>query len=384
MKNIKLVFAVLVMGLAANTFGSYLYSWKLYTNVPGWYDWDYAQIAVYTGNERVSYLYEASAPTYESRSYSSDLWNDSSAPAVSAIQDAWVAAASRNDYTYVVELYNASGTFVASSIYYTYDMLLAGYLQGEGTGSADPGTKKITYLIPEPTSALLLLVGMGLLALRRKRAKCLVAMFAMCLVGLSAMAEAKLTFVTLKSEGPDRYADGTVVADGERYALVYAADKSAVVFEANGTVRNGTLVLTARIAKDGACPETTFQLGEAVTAGCTGGEYALFVLDTRLANGTISSTKDGKVAVVNGYALAEGGQVTATVSALPAGIRKPRFTNIEVLEDSVVLTLDNTDSFIQYTVDAEGAEAKNGDENAPITITVPKRDDGQIFRLERK
>lgn len=383
MKNFRLIFAGLVAGLAVNAFGSYLFSWKVYSNVPNWYTWDYAQIAVYHNDVQAGYLYEDGvSPDTPSRSLSSDLWNSQSAPATSVILDAYAAAETRDQYAYVIELWSNAG-YVASSMVYTYDMLLKDYLQGTGTGSADPGTKNIAYNIPEPTSALLMLAGMGLLVLRRKRANRLVALLAMGMVGGMAMAEANVKFVTLKSDGPDHYADGTTVLDGERYALVYAADKSAVVFKANGTVDGGKLILTSRLARNGACPATCFQLGAGATVGCTGGEYALFVLDTRLADGSIAPAVNGKVPLVNGYGPVTGGVVAVSESLVPEGTPEPMFTGIEVGDEWVTLTLENTVPYIQYTVD--GAEsAANGKVGEPITLKVRKEEGGQMFRARRK
>lgn len=379
MKNFKIVFAALVMGLAANAFGNYLFSWKVYNNVPTWYNWDYAQIAVYNNDAFAQYLYEAEAPANtHSVSWKSDLWNSTSAPATSIIEDAWVN--SPESYTYVIELWSDAG-FVASSITYTYDMLLDGYLQGTGTGSADPGTKNITYVIPEPTSALLLMVGLGLLGLKRKARKVLLP--CLLLASMVSFGEADLKFVTLKSEGPDKYADGTVVKDGERYAVVYTADPALVTFAADGQVTGGTLILTSRIAKNGGCPETSFQLGSGVTAGCTGGEYTLFLLDTRLADGTIAAAVNGKVPLVNGYGPVTGGVVTVSESLVPEGTPEPTFTGIEVGDEWVTLTLENTVPYLQYTVDG-AEEAANGKEDEPITLKVRKEEGGQMFRARRK
>ncbi len=381
MKNFKIVFAALVMGLAANAFGNYLFSWKVYNNVPTWYDWDYAQIAVYNNDAKAGYLYEAGVtPDTPSVSWKSDMWNSTSAPATSTILDVYAAANTRDAYTYVIELWSDAG-FVASSISYTYDMLLDGYLQGTGTGSADPGTKNITYVIPEPTSALLLMVGLGLLGLKRKARKVLLP--CLLLASMVSFGEADLKFVTLKSEGPDKYADGTVVKDGERYAVVYTADPALVTFAADGQVTGGTLILTSRIAKNGGCPETSFQLGSGVTAGCTGGEYTLFLLDTRLADGTIAAAVNGKVPLVNGYGPVTGGVVTVSESLVPEGTPEPTFTGIEVGDEWVTLTLENTVPYLQYTVDG-AEEAANGKAGEPITLKVRKEEGGQMFRARRK
>ena len=96
--------------------------------------------------------------------------------------------------------------------------------------------------------------------------------------------DASNLLVTFSTPGPDRYADGSTVRDGERYALVYvrgtfggiAADGSAV--EADDAV-----VAVLSRAEKGRCPTTVFQVPSDLAKTLTGGSYAVYLLDTRLA-----------------------------------------------------------------------------------------------------
>lgn len=208
----------------------------------------------------------------------------------------------------------------------------------------------------------------------------------------AAIAAENDTIVTFGTTGPDTYADGTAVLDGERYALVYAADASDVVIAADGAVSGGTCVAVVPLAKGGRCPTIGFQVSAALGLS-NRDNYRLFLLDTRLADGTLAPGGSHPTAV-NGYAPIEGASVTVTaISALPDNLPQPNFTNIEVLDDQVVLTVENTVECIQYTLDEglgargsglDGVKAQNGVAGGEIKFVVPKKDGGELFRVIRK
>lgn len=83
-----------------------------------------------------------------------------------------------------------------------------------------------------------------------------------CVVAVAfanSVSDARLSFST---KGPDRYADGSVVLDGECYALVWSKDGNFDGFAANGECIDDCdrIVLIAPIAKDGRCPSVLFQI----------------------------------------------------------------------------------------------------------------------------
>ena len=385
MKTIKTLMLVAAATMSTQLFGSYVFNWRLVTAPASAQDYSYAVIAVYNGDAKATTLLgtvsgdlpQADKTSIASKFYSSYLTEDLYASAdITQIMSYKDAA-----YAYVVELYNSTGGLIDKTGRYTYADLIAGYEFETGGTGAPAGIKNVYSIIPEPTSALLLMVGLGLLGLKRKARKVLIP--CLLVAAMTSFGEANLTFVTLKSEGPDNYADGTQVKDGERYALVYTADPAAVTFAADGKVTGGTLILTSRLAKNGGCPETSFQLGSGATAGCTGGEYTLFLLDTRLADGSIAPAVNGKVPLVNGYAPITGGVVKVSESLVPEGTPDPKFTNIEVDDEWVTLTLADTVPYIQYTVDG-AEEAQNGKVGEPITLKVRREEGGQMFRARRK
>ena len=388
MKTIKNILAMLtVSALALPSLASYVFQWQLEGD---WQSYDYAVIAAYDNINRegaaVGYLYNANnASAASSDAPLADLANASFAEK-GGLGVADVTYLSANSgYYYWVEMHGA--TLAYSYTYYTYESLIAGFEYQTGTAAATtPATRSVTVLIPEPTSALLMLVGMGLLALRRKRAKYLAALLAVCMVGGMAMAaenDAVVTFGT--TGGNDKYADGAKVLDGERYALVYADDPALVAFGANGGVTGGELVVMLPCAKNGSCPTLAVQVSAKLGADVS--KYRLFLLDTRVTNGEKTALAPGgsQPTAIAGYAPVEGASVAVTkLSDLPADFPKPRFSKIEVLEDSVVLTLTNTVDYVRYAVKDTETAAKNGAAGGEIKFIVPKRDEGQIFRLERK
>lgn len=176
-----------------------------------------------------------------------------------------------------------------------------------------------------------------------------------------------LSFSTM---GPDTYGDGSVVADGECYALVWT--KSGCEFggfAADGTLisDNDKLVIVAPVAKRGHCPQTLFQISASYAATLDGGTYSLYLLDTRVAkNGSVapSGTTDGKPKFINGYTgVADGSAVTSTSSttgnvtlkenakagkqcvktltAAPKDLTQPRIKAIKIVDGKVMLTVQN-------------------------------------------
>lgn len=108
------------------------------------------------------------------------------------------------------------------------------------------------------------------------------------LIGATAMAAASFAAtpvnVFFSTKGPDLYGDGTVVQDGEVYALVWIADGA----EFEGINSDGTPVNPAvnkivgeeAVAKGGRCPLTAFPLdnGDQDLVGT----LAVYLFDTRV------------------------------------------------------------------------------------------------------
>lgn len=238
--------------------------------------------------------------------------------------------------------------------------------------------------------------------------------------------DALLAFST---KGPDAYADGTPVMVGEVYALVWMRNG----FEFQGVDLNGQAVDAennavvvamplAKARKDGTvhCPLTLFQLDETFAAAHADGQFALALLDTRVADGkgglTVSGRGEGALRVQGwglvsdsrikavGASLASatnaGAEGTASLakSAIPAGLNlpQPQITSFQVKDGFATLTVKGTSDQLLYNV-ASGSEpdrrdvthaaetAVQGSARAAgeITLTVPMTAGQNFFKVVR-
>lgn len=223
--------------------------------------------------------------------------------------------------------------------------------------------------------------------------------------------------VSFSTRGPDRYADGTTVMDGECYALVWSADGVFEGLSADGEPvdSNDKVILVAPMAKDGHCPEIVFQLSASIAASLATGVYEVLLLDTRVtrADGTTApnGTVNGKLKMVNGYGGVSDGLALATTSGglnagrvaetsggsrvavgapAPAGVAQPRVKHIRVDGDKVFLTVENLPGFMRVQGGAQisdsaalgSATATDGGSQDVILVTQTTGTSG-FFRVVR-
>ncbi|MCQ2391810.1 MAG: hypothetical protein MJ240_10335 [Kiritimatiellae bacterium] len=198
-------------------------------------------------------------------------------------------------------------------------------------------------------------------------------MLALGVVGLSvaALAAVNDSLLMFSTKGPDKYADGTMVLDGECYALCYVTDAEAFAIKADGTAAaGGEVLLTAPVAQGGKCPDLLYVVPAEKAEALTGGSYGVYLLDTRVkaADGSVApaGVVGGKAAVVNAAgSVATGGSVgTGTegvasfngtvveggsATALSV-IDKPAITAIKVEGAKVKLTVSGLSPAADYTV----------------------------------
>ena len=240
--------------------------------------------------------------------------------------------------------------------------------------------------------------------------------------------------------GPDRYADGSIVADGECYALVWSPKGSTFSgFNADGTPvsSNDRVVLAAPLAQNGKCRDCNFQVPSEEYEELAGGEWAVCLVDTRMANGIPAGVQDSKPLRVNRWGAVNSGvkiepasasNLTApasaasvnksqnrlmaatsgdeadgedgvqanTVSAVPASVKNnpPKITRINVLDNGeVVLEVEDTVPFLSYTI-ISGSEPGNlqedscsevvdGKTGAKITIGTAQSAASRFFKVTR-
>lgn len=240
-------------------------------------------------------------------------------------------------------------------------------------------------------------------------------------LGLQGLAETDDVFAVCKTEGatPDCYADGRPVADGECYALVYTkAGAKFAGFKADGSLVTETdeLVLVLPKAKNGHCAPTLCVLRQAFVDARKGGQWRLYLLDTRMADGSPAGLDSaGRLRRVNGWGetsmvfdystrnpfaqqtdfvkgLAQG-VVADVASEFPEGAVRPRISGIAVDDERQVrLTVADTLDYCTYGVekvdlgDKPAArelvqdELRDGDSRREIAIDANGRS-AQLFRV---
>ena len=230
--------------------------------------------------------------------------------------------------------------------------------------------------------------------------KTIAVLFAMASAAVFATAGVDSLVVTFSTPGPDKYADGNLVLDGECYALVYTKDG---VHEP---------VITVSAAQNGKCMPVHFELSEGTASKYTGGEWGVFLLDTRdfvkdPSGQTLSGreAKTGKPNVVNVTApVAEGvasagmsdataatGVASGAYDLAAAKVPQPIVTGIQVVGANVDVTVANTVPFVGYTIQSgndvknfsipSGTKSSAGDSAGDIKLVAPKGDGAQFFKI---
>ncbi len=226
--------------------------------------------------------------------------------------------------------------------------------------------------------------------------KTLVALFAMASAAVFAGANDLL--ISFSTPGPDYYADGKQVLVGERYALVWTA--------ADGT-KTPVLVYPGATA-EGNCPPVLFIVDENDIGKYNGGTWGVYLLDTRdyESDATGNTLKKGTVAaddvnvmspVASGIANATAMETVTTSGSIAADsydIPQPTVTGIYVEGANVFVTVKDVVPCLEYTLKS-GSDAKTfavpeGVAKDPsstvkeITLTVPKQDGAQFFKVTTK
>jgi hypothetical protein len=220
----------------------------------------------------------------------------------------------------------------------------------------------------------------------------------------NSVEDAAIVFSTV---GPDKYADGTTVLDGESYALVWTKDGAFEGFSADGKVldEKDKVLVVSPLAKDGRCPKVMFQIPVADAVGY--GKFEVFLLDTRVVSsaGEVSPrpAADGEAKIVNGYgrvsakialsevlSKAEGATVANLNSAVPKDTRQPRINAMRIDGDEVILTVENMSGYMRVqsgrdtsTSDATGPALETPSSGDTLTIKASKVGESGFYRVIR-
>ena len=234
--------------------------------------------------------------------------------------------------------------------------------------------------------------------------------------------------VSFSSPGPDRYADGTIVPDGECYALVWSpAGKTFSGFNADGTASSSSdrVVLAGALAQNGRCRDSIFQVPEATYAALEGGTWAVCLVDTRRLNGVPAGVKDGKPVRVNRWGVVDGGVSiepasasalmparaagetrlrataasggagtrAANLSTVPSDAQSPTITGMDLSDGVVTLYVTDTVPYLSYTIESgrrlgsfaiDGwADVVEGETGVEIEIGTESSGPSRFFRVIR-
>ena len=210
--------------------------------------------------------------------------------------------------------------------------------------------------------------------------------------------------IGFSTKGPDRYADGTPVLDGEVYALVWTRSGTAFAgFNVDGTLvdrGNASVLYAAPLAKGGRCESIKFVVDPLILKGwLANGVLSLHLLDTRAwaADGTAAvagaTRVQGSTCVTEGVSVETAAAVPfASATAHPSPRRRPhrrdprpsrpspKITGIRVEGDAVVLTVANTVDALDYAVSAGRTPAADGNAHAsrPVSGAAAK---GAVIEL---
>ena len=225
------------------------------------------------------------------------------------------------------------------------------------------------------------------------------------------------------TSGVDRYADGSVVADGECYALVWSpVGKAFSGFNADGTPVSSRdrVVLAGALAQGGKCCDSVFQIPAEEYKALAGGEWAVCLVDTRNLAGVPTGTRNGKPLRVNRWGIvADGVTITdaasarprlaaatpggtrssasavraTNLSAVPQNLLPPQITAIELADGEVWLAVDGTVPYLDYTIISIEtpndfkpdyfSEVVEGDGRSEIAIGTIQSAKRRFFKVKR-
>lgn len=406
----RLLFCIfLTAGVAAHAeYSSYFY-WQVDDSVA---DFSYAQLKLSGGSQYF---------TIGDTSYTkvgAETTGDATLGQTTLAVAANLGAYASSDYSFLVEVFGEDDGLLAWSDAFSYNDIAGAYVYSDMSSALSGSAYGVSISnVPEPTGGILLLMGLSLLGLRRKRyggdgaRRHAMTALVILLAPVYLFAAANDVVLTFSTPGPDTYADGSAVLDGESYALVWT--KTGATFGGIASAgkllsADDRLVLVAGVAEGGRCPTTVFEMEAADYAAYEGGSFSLYLLDTRVkdSEGNVSVAGANTLALnapetVNAIGIASSESYSsksdsslslAPASAVALGtvgvlskIDAPTITAIKVDGDVVSITVKGTSSAADYFVvpgTAPGSFATALDaKRENDTFTFPRPKDATFFKV---
>ena len=232
-------------------------------------------------------------------------------------------------------------------------------------------------------------------------------------VGAAGADDVSLVFST---RGPDRYSDGSVVQDGECYALVWSADGVFEGFDASGAPLDAddVVVNVGAVARKGRC-SASFDVAASVVDQLKDGYFSVYLLDTRVRRGAgvvPAGADKGRPKALNGYGrvaenvsvvaqpsaafigespLAEGEahRAGSLVKARP-GVRQPKILKIAPGKDTVEIVVEDLGGRTRVqggrdvaVSDATSEAVETDGAQDTVSFVLPKTGNSGFFRAVR-
>jgi len=220
--------------------------------------------------------------------------------------------------------------------------------------------------------------------------------------------------MTFSTAGIDRYADGTQVLDKEQYAFVYVApSKTFGGFYTDGSLVNtddNQLLCKLPLAENGKCREQAVEFDWSIITKGEGGTFVVVALDTR-APDTATTGKLGDLIMGWGIAGQTAGISSSSLAIknissaqtisvrnapqLAPNVGTPVITGIEVKNDKVIVTVNNTSPNAYYGLNAtddatkakgqwakaEFSKRKKGVVSGKMELVYPVSEGAKFFQV---
>ena len=222
--------------------------------------------------------------------------------------------------------------------------------------------------------------------------KSLLTVFGVAGLAMASLAAVNDTLISFSTPGVDTYADGTTVCDGECYALVWSVDGVFEGLDVNGRPLDAhdEVVLVAPVAKGGRCPDLIYQVDAARAAKFAGGQYGVYLLDTRRTDAATGKTtvglEDGKLVFVRTSATAAAASAVGGAASTVYTEIEPPVVAIKIDAAVITLTVSGMNPFADYWVqkgtDLRDISEKVADVPADGVVELEKTEDAAFFKVK--